>query len=257
MLGLGVIAALLAAATVTPPPVDAVFDYQIGGAYSPRAAVRVVDRDRTVAPAKGRYGVCYVNAFQTQTAEAKWWQSRHDDLLLRDARGGYVVDGAWNEMLLDTSTAAKRAALAEVVGGWIDGCAKRGYRAVEPDNLDSYARSQKRLTFADNQAFARLLIARAHAAGLAIAQKNTAELGAAGPRLGFDFAIAEECQVYDECSAYTKPYKNRVFEVEYADGGGRANFERACRLRGARVSVTYRDRDVVRRGAKGYVYDAC
>jgi hypothetical protein len=253
----GGILALLAAASVVAPPVNATFDYQIGGAYPPRAGVRIVDRDRTVTPAKGYYNVCYVNGFQTQSAEAKWWRAHHDDLLLRDAKGAYVVDGEWHEQLLDTSTAAKRAALAEIVGGWIDGCAAKGYDAVEPDNLDSYSRSKKRLTLSDNKAFARLLIARAHAAGLAIAQKNTAELRSEGPKLGFDFAIAEECQVYDECGVYTKPYKNRVFEVEYPDNGGRGNFARACRARGARVSVVYRDRDVVPRGRKGYVYDAC
>jgi len=47
--------------------------------------------------------------------------------------------------------------------------------------------------------------------GLAIAQKNTAELGATG-RAGFDLAIAEECYANRECGEYTRPYGRRVIQ---------------------------------------------
>jgi len=53
-----VIAAVLAAA-VALPPVNARFDYQIGGAYPLPAGVTVVSRDWRDAPA-GDYAVCYV-----------------------------------------------------------------------------------------------------------------------------------------------------------------------------------------------------
>jgi hypothetical protein len=247
-----------AAAHATPalPPANAQFDYQIGGAYAPASTVGIVDRDRTAAPVAGKYGVCYVNAFQTQAGQATWWKARHNGLLLKK-NGRYVVDGEWNEMLLDTSTAARRSALLRVLGRWIDGCASAGYKAVEPDNLDSYSRSKKKLTLADNKAFASLLIRRAHARGLAIAQKNTAELGSAGKALGFDFAIAEECNVYAECGAYTGPYGNRVYEIEYTDNGGMSNYDAACAARGSSISIIYRDRDVVAKGRSGYVYQAC
>ena len=52
------IAAVLAAA-VALPPVNARFDYQIGGAYPLPAGVTVVSRDWRDAPA-GDYAVCYV-----------------------------------------------------------------------------------------------------------------------------------------------------------------------------------------------------
>jgi hypothetical protein len=174
------------------PPANATFDYQLGGAYAPAADVRIVDRDRTATPAPGVYGVCYVNAFQTQPEELARWRRVHPRLLLKK-HGRPVVDQGWGERLLDTSTAARRRALLRVVGRWIDGCARSGFRAVEPDNLDSYSRSKGALTLSDNKAFATMLIRRAHADGLAIAQKNTPELGGAGRALGFDFAIAEEC----------------------------------------------------------------
>ena len=247
-----------AAAVVTPPPANGRFDYQIGGGYAPAAGVTIVDRDRTEDPAAGRYGICYVNAFQTQPGELAWWQAHHPDLLLRDAAGRLVVDSAWNEVLLDLRTAAKRSTLAAVVGGWVDGCAARGYRGVEFDNLDSWTRSRNLMTYPQARAFAVLIAARAHRAGLAAAQKNTvdrsADLKAAA---GFDFAIVEECQVYAECDAATSVYGAQVYEVEYPDNGGPANFSRACSARGARISVVYRDRDVVPRGSPGYVYRWC
>ena len=94
-----------------------------------------------------------------------------------------------------------------------------GYKAVELDNLDSWTRSGGSLSSASNMAFARLLIARAHASRLAVAQKNTAELATQGRRLGFDFAVAEECQVYGECDSYTAAYGRHVIEIEYTDDG--------------------------------------
>lgn len=245
-----------AAPAIVLPPANARFDYQIGGAYTPAGAVRIVDRDRTERPARGRYGICYVNAFQTQSGEVRWWKAKHGRLLLR-AHGGFVVDSAWNEILLDTSTASRRRALAAIVGGWIDGCKAAGYQAVEPDNLDSWTRSNAGLSRADNLAYASLLIARAHAAGLAIAQKNTAELGRSGQAMGFDFAIAEECAVYHECARYSRPYGDRVYEIEYTDNGGRRNFRAACRARGVAISIIYRDRHVVAKGRPGYVSRAC
>ena len=50
--------------------------------------------------------------------------------------------------------------------------------------------------------YARLLTARAHEADLAVAQKNWVELGERGPRIGFDFAVAEECGRWRECAGY-------------------------------------------------------
>jgi hypothetical protein len=240
----------------TLPPANGQFDYQIGGSYTPDPSVQIVDRDRTDPPVAGKYNICYINAFQTQAEDVGWWRSRHPRLLLKKS-GRSVVDSAWNEILLDTSTASTRRALARIVGRWMDGCRKRGYKAVEPDNLDSYSRSKNVLTLADNKAYASLLIRHAHARGLAIAQKNTSELGRAGKRLGFDFAIAEECNAYDECGAYTGAYGGRVYEIEYPDNGGMANYDQACAARGSSISIIYRDRDVVPGGRSGYVYRAC
>jgi hypothetical protein len=241
---------------VRPPPAHGRFDYQIGGPYSPMPDVRIVERDRRVAPAAGRYNICYVNAFQTQPEENAFWTRRHRTLLLRIG-GRYVLDPDWpGEYVLDTSTAAKRAAIAEILDEWFAGCAARGYDAVEPDNLDSWTRSNGRLTRSDNSSLAQLLVLSAHQHGLAVAQKNSPELAPQARRIGFDFAVAEECAVYDECAAYTAAYGAHVLEIEYTDNG-RTAFRRSCASRGKQISVILRDRAVVPRGHPGYVYQAC
>ncbi|MGI5226126.1 endo alpha-1,4 polygalactosaminidase [Actinoallomurus sp. CA-142502] len=237
----------------TPPPAAAGFDYQIGGPYPPASGVRVVSRDRSAAPLAGRYTICYVNAFQAQPDELAWWRRAHPDLLLREPGGAPVIDQDWNEALLDVSTPARRAALATVVGSWIDGCARRGFQAVEPDNLDSYERSGGRLTSEDNAAFAALLARRAHADGLAIGQKNTAELLPRHAGIGFDFAVTEECGRYDECDRYASAYPGRVFDIEYRP----RDLPAACRDHAGRLSVVLRDRDVTPLGDPAHRFATC
>lgn len=224
---------------VSLPDPAADWAYQIGGSSTPANGVGTVVRDRHDEPA-GVYDICYVNAFQTQPDERRLWTGqRHRDLVLRD-RGRPVVDEAWGEWLLDTRTRAKRLRIAAIVGRWIDGCARDGFDAVEPDNLDSWSRSSGLVDRADNLALAGLLAHRAHGAGLAIAQKNAAEIGARGPRVGFDFAIAEECGRYAECDRYAAAYDDRVLVVEYR----RRDFEATCAAFGDRLPVVLRDLDV-------------
>jgi hypothetical protein len=248
---------LAASRHITLPPANGRFDYQIGGDYKPLASVKIVDRDRTAKPAAGFYNICYINAFQTQAYQDGWWKAHHPNLLLRNAAGKLIEDPGWpGEIILNTATPRDRAALAKVEDRWLDGCKAKGFQGVEPDNLDSNTRSHGRLTRADDFAFATLLIRHAHSAGLAIAQKNSAEQSAKGRKLGFDFAIAEECQVFTECSFYLKAYGAEVFEIEYTDNG-RAAYKTACAKRGARISIILRDRDVTPRGSKRYFYKAC
>ncbi|WP_030442726.1 endo alpha-1,4 polygalactosaminidase [Actinoplanes subtropicus] len=242
------------AAAWAPPPANAPFDYQIGGPYTPPAGVKVVSRDHDASPAAGIYNICYVNAFQAQTEAASWWQTNHPDLLLHDKNGNVVVDKDWNEMLLDISTAAKRSALTTIVGGWLNGCASKGFKAVEPDNLDSWTRSGGLLTEAQAVAYATSLSAYAHGKGLAIGQKNTAELSTAQSRqIGFDFAVAEECADFDECQAYTATYGNHVIVIEYSQSG----FTKACKGYGSSLSIVLRDVDVAVPGSGSYVFKTC
>jgi len=208
-------ALLLGTTAVTPalPPVDADWDYQLGGNRAVPDHVTVVDRDRKAEPLEGAYSICYVNGFQTQPDEKRFWRDHWSLVLKRD--GKPVVDSAWGEWLLDIRSPAKRDRLAAIVGRWTDRCSSDGYQAVEYDNLDSFSRSRGLVSRADAKAYAALLTARAHDAGLAAAQKNWVELADAGPDLGFDFAIAEECGRWRECQGYVDTYGDHVLFGEY------------------------------------------
>jgi Glycoside-hydrolase family GH114 len=231
------------------PPVHAGFDYQIGGAYTPPSGVTVVSRDNGDKPAAGLYNICYINAFQAQEGDEDQW----GDLLLHDADGNVVYDKDWNEALLDVSTAAKRQQVADRIDAIIDTCAAKGYNAVEPDNYDSYTRSEKLLTSSEAEDYIALLSAHAHADGLAIAQKNTVELAPDHASTGLDFAIAEECGYYNECDGYIDAYGSEVIDIEYTDQG----LSKACSKWGDRISVVERDEDVNTPSSGDYVRKTC
>ncbi|OXM54909.1 endo alpha-1,4 polygalactosaminidase [Amycolatopsis alba] len=238
-----------APAAFSPPPVKAGFDYQIGGAYAPPSGVRVVSRDHTAQPAAGLYNICYINAFQAQPgAEGEW-----GDLVLRDANGEVVMDEDWDEALLDLRTADKRQRVAAKVNAWTDGCAAKGYQAIEPDNYDSFTRSRGLLSEQDAQAYIRLLSTHAHEKGLATGQKNTSELAGNRKANGLDFAVAEECGEQDICGEFTAAFGGNVIVIEYADAG----LANACDRWGGSLSIVRRDRDVVPAGASGYVRKTC
>ena len=237
-MGVAWLAALMAAASFAPPPADARFDYQIGEPYKP--------------PRSG-YAICYVNAFQTQP-DARW----PPGLVLRELGD----DPNWGgEYLLDISTPAKRRRIADRVQPWIETCARKGFDAVEYDNLDSWTRFDDTPREGDVPfgkraalAYARLIARRAHRLGLAVAQKNTVELTRTQVRrVGFDFAIAEECGRYRECDGYRRLYGDRVVAIEYR----RRDFRAACRAVGDRISVVLRDRNVTAPGSRTYCYDEC
>lgn len=231
-----------APAYADPLPTGTDVDYQLGGVRDVPDRVGVVVRDRNAAPLAGRYNVCYVNGFQTQPDERRFWR-RHRDLVLRQ-HGSPVTDEAWGEWLLDLRTPAKRRALARIVGRWTDRCAADGFDAVEFDNLDSFTRSDHLLARRQAVSFARLLVHGAHAAGLQAGQKNLA--GWDGTTVGFDFAVAEECGRYRECAAYTEVYGDRVLAVEYR----RRDFRWTCEHAGDRLAVVLRDRDLTPTGVR-------
>jgi hypothetical protein len=260
---LALVLALFAPAPAAPPP-NAQFDYQIGGDYPLPPGVQVVSRDWFIgSPAPAAYSICYVNAFQTQDDERgvdrpderSNWPKR----LVLSRLGD---DPNWGgEYLVDISSAPKRARAADWVQQMIRGCADKGFDAVEYDNLDSWTRFDgtpvaDRVPFGKAQAirYAHLLTRRAHALGLAVAQKNTLQLSRRQSRaIGFDFAIAEECGRYRECPDWRARFGNHVIDIEYR----RSDFKRACRSIGKQVSVVLRDLNVTQPGSRTYRYAAC
>ena len=92
----------------------------------------------------------------------------------------------------------------------------------------------------------------AHANGLAIAQKNSAEIVGRRVEMGTDFAVAEECDRYSECDAYTGAYGDHVLVIEYR----RRDFDAGCAAF-PNLSIVLRDLDLVTPSSKDYVFDGC
>ncbi|MDA3146324.1 endo alpha-1,4 polygalactosaminidase [Leucobacter sp. UCMA 4100] len=239
-------------------PERGVADYQLGGAYEPPEAVTIVERDSADDPAPGRYNICYVNGFQTQPADAEAWLTVSPSVVLHDAAGQPVFDPAWpDEMILDTSTEAKREAIMSRLEPVLAECAKKGFNAVEFDNLDTFSRFEGLVAEAGNLALASLLVNASHELGLQAGQKNTPQLGKSGrDEAGFDFAVAEECVRFAECEAYTGVYGKRVIDIEYFDDL-RGSVEMTC-ADPARPDMTIvRDRDLVPIDNGEYAYHVC
>ncbi|MEU6374328.1 endo alpha-1,4 polygalactosaminidase [Streptomyces sp. NPDC046909] len=237
-------------AAVTLPPKHVPWDYQIGGAYSLPTGVRVVSRSYEDAAAPGVYNICNINAYQAEKGSEGDWDP---DLLLRGTGGDVVYDKDWGEAVLDIRTAAKRQRIAAKLETWIDECAAGGYKAVEPDNYDSFTRFPKYLTGDQAKALMKELVAHAHTKGLAVAQKNTAELVRDRASVGLDFAVVEECGQWDECGVFAEAFDNDVFVVEYTAEG----LAKACSSWGGQLSIVRRDQDVSARGASGYLRKTC
>ncbi|MFD7867270.1 endo alpha-1,4 polygalactosaminidase [Streptomyces sp. NPDC059783] len=96
-------------------------------------------------------------------------------------------------------------------------CAKKGFDAVEPDNMDGYRNPTGfPLTAADQLRYNRLVARIAHRHGLAVGLKN--DLPQIPELVGdFDFAVNEQCAQYDECEKLTPFVKagKPVYHVEY------------------------------------------
>lgn len=227
------------------------FDYQLGGASAVPDGARIVVRDSSASPAPGVVSVCYVNAFQTQPGDP--WPT---ELLVRGDDGRPLVDPDWpDENILDIATPERRTQAAARVSATLDRCARAGFAGVELDNLDSYTRSDGAFDADAALAFARLLVDHAHRAGLVVAQKNAVDLAQRGrDEAGFDFAITEECDRYDECSEASDVYGPSVLDVEYTDNL-RGSFDDVCARTPVRTIL--RDRGLVPAGARGHVYARC
>lgn len=136
---------------------------------------------------------------------------------------------------------------------WIDGCASKKFNAVEPDNLDSYDRSEGLISEDNAKAFVKSLSSYAHEKNLAMAQKNTVIFSTARAETGLDFAIAEECGEWDECGDYTEGFGNNVIVIEYQESA----FKKTCAEFGSRLSVVLRDVKVTVPGNSQYVRKTC
>ncbi|HEU5109662.1 MAG TPA: endo alpha-1,4 polygalactosaminidase [Micromonosporaceae bacterium] len=212
------------------PVAGQTWQWQLSGRLdlSVRASVYDVDAFTTTTAQvrtlhqRGRKVICYVSAGSYEN-----W--RPDRGRFPDSVLGDPLDGWPGERWVDIR---RWEIIGPILRSRFELCKRKGFDAVEPDNVDGYANdSGFPLTAADQLRFNRRVAALAHRLGLAVGLKNDVEQAAAlAP--AFDFAVNEECFAYDECGALRVFIRARkpVFHVEYE--GSTASFCPAARRLG-------------------------
>lgn len=138
---------------------------------------------------------------------------------------GRALDGWPGERHVDIRNTTD---LGPILLARLDLCRSKGFRAVEPDNLDGWQNNTGfNITRADQIRFLKWLANMAHLKGLSIGLKNVPELQA--EVIGkYDWALTEDCFDQGWC-ANSKPFINAgkaVFAVEYTDNN--INFANFC-----------------------------
>jgi hypothetical protein len=205
----------VAAANWQPAPQVSAWQWQLQGKLDPGLAASVYDidgfestkADVTTLHARGRKVICYLDV-------GSWENFRPDKARFPAAVRGTTYEGFPNERWLDIS---RFRLFRGPLEARIAMCARKGFDAVEPDNVAGYENETGfDLTAADQLRFNRWIAGQAHRRGMAVALKNDPRqvpqlLGA------FDFAIVEECFQYEECASF-EPFVRQgkaVFETEY------------------------------------------
>jgi hypothetical protein len=175
--------------------------YEIDGADSPASLVKALR-------SRGRKVICYFSA-------GSYENFREDRDLIPPEVRGKQLDGWPEEQWLDVRQIEK---LRPVVEARLDVCRRKGFHAVEFDNVDGYANdSGFPLTAQDQLRFNRFLAAEAHERGLAAGLKN--DLDQIPQLVGdFDFHVNEQCFQYRECGRLL-PFvhaRKAVFTIEYS-----------------------------------------
>ncbi len=96
-------------------------------------------------------------------------------------------------------------------------CARKGFDAVEPDNIDGFENPTGfPIAAGDQLAFDRWVARSAHALGIAVLEKNDPEQ-ARSLQPSFDGVLDEQCNQYHECASFA-PYLRAgkpVIDAEY------------------------------------------
>lgn len=182
-------------------------------------AVQVVELDidseqalLNTVKGRGTKLVCYFNA-------GAWENYRRDKNKFPASVLGSYYDGFPDERWLDIRQISK---LAPIMRARMDQCKKKGFVAIDPDNVNGYENNTGfPLTVTQQRAYNTWLMREAHARGLSIALKNTPGLATTLEKDGFDLAVTESCVADNFCSKFT-PFVNAhkpVLDLEYVDEG--------------------------------------
>lgn len=228
------------------------WQWQLQGKVDASYPVRVYDVDgfdtskRTVARLhrKGVKVICYVDV-------GTWERWRPDaGRFPRSVIGRR--DGPWpGERWLDIR---KLRRLAPIMRSRFEMCRRKGFDAIEPDNIDGYTnRTGFRITYADQLRYNRWLARQAHRIGLSIGLKN--DPGQVVDLVGYyDWALTEDCFAQGWCYKL-EPFVERnkaVFSAEYTDTG--MTLQELCaraRKLGFSAILKHRDLGAWRKGCVG------
>lgn len=151
--------------------------------------------------------ICYFSAGSWED-----WRDDVKDLGFLDEVLGPTLDGWPDEKWFDISDWRVRAIMLTRLNLAL----AKGCDGVEPDNVDGYTNWPQGITEAEQLDFLNFLASEAHARGLSIGLKNSQDLADQLVDL-FDWALNEECLVWDDCEAL-RPFLDAgkaVFHVEY------------------------------------------
>jgi hypothetical protein len=198
-----------------PAPTTAAWQWQLQGKIDIGVPAAVYDIDGfevskgTVQQLHrlGRKVICYLDV-------GSWETYRPDAKRFPKSVIGRRYEGFPDERWLDVR---RFRLFAKPLKHRFDLCARKGFDAVEPDNVAGWEnRTGFPITRQDQLRFNRWVARQVHARGMAVALKND---GDQADELvdNFDFAIVEQCFQYEECGPYRTfvEHKKPVFEAEY------------------------------------------
>lgn len=157
--------------------------------------------------ALGKRAVCYI--------DVGTWEDWRSDAKRFPRRVLGKPDQGWSgERWLDIR---QQGVLLPIMAARFARCVKKGFDAVDPDNVDGYENATGfPLTGTEQLSYDRAIAALAHADGLAVALKSDPdEARALEP--DFDFVVQEQCVQYAQCgelAPFVADHK-AVYDIEY------------------------------------------
>jgi hypothetical protein len=227
LMGLPAAAPLSASGTRWVPTVGSTYQIQYDGNLNLKIPADIYDLDMFDTPAsivaklhaQGRHAVCYI--------DVGTWENWRPDAKKFPKRVLGKPDGGWpGERWLDIR---QTRVLEPIMSARMQLCRRKGFDAVDPDNIDGYENDTGfPLTGGEQLTYDTWVAQEAHALGLSVAQKNDNDQ-VNDLVNDFDFAVLEQCYTQGWCkqfSLYTKTDR-LVVDVEYTISQARFT-EKAC-----------------------------
>lgn len=221
-----------------PGPTTAPWQFQLQGRIDTSIDAPVYEVDGFNVPKKtvkklhslGRRVICYIDV-------GSWENYRPDAKRFPRSVIGRKYEGYPDERWLDIRRFHK---FAGPIKARIRMCARKGFDALEPDNINGWEnRTGFPITARHQLRFNRWIAKIAHRNGLAVGLKNDGRQARKLVR-DFDFAVVEQCFQYNECGQY-RPFVRRgkaVYSVEY-EIPPRAFCSRAKKIRFSSIRKEY------------------